>query len=179
MHISIDWIKDFVELPDMDPRDLAVRFTMATCEVEDVLTTGELLNRVKIVEITEIEDHPDSDHLHLVKFTDGKEVKQVVCGAPNVAVGKKVPFAPLGTTFAGGFTLVPKKIRGIMSEGMLCSETELEIGDDDSGLKIFDADAPLGMTVGEYIGQKSDILLDIDNKSITHRPDLWGHYGMA
>ncbi len=179
MHISIDWIKDFVELPDMDPKDLAVRFTMATCEVEDVLTTGELLNRVKIVEITEIEDHPDSDHLHLVKFTDGKEVKQVVCGAPNVAVGKKVPFAPLGTTFAGGFTLVPKKIRGIMSEGMLCSETELEIGDDDSGLKIFEDSAPLGVSVGEYIGQKSDILLDIDNKSITHRPDLWGHYGMA
>jgi phenylalanyl-tRNA synthetase beta chain len=179
MYISIDWIKDFVELPDMDPTKLAERFTMATCEVEDVLTTGELLDRVRIVEITEIEDHPDSEHLHLVKFTDGKEEKQVVCGAPNVEVGKKVSFAPLGTTFAGGFTLTPKKIRGVMSEGMLCSETELEIGTDDSGLKIFESDAPLGQTVGDYVGQKKDILLDIDNKSITHRPDLWGHYGMA
>ena len=179
MYISIDWIKDFVALPDMDPEKLAERFTMATCEVEEVLTTGELLDRVRIVEITEIENHPDSDHLHLVKFTDGKEEKQVVCGAPNVEVGKKVPFAPLGTTFAGGFTLTPKKIRGIMSEGMLCSETELEIGTDDSGLKIFESDAPLGQTVGDYVGQKKDILLDIDNKSITHRPDLWGHYGMA
>lgn len=179
MYISIDWIKDFVELPDLEPGKLAERFTMATCEVEDVLTTGELLNKVRIVEITEVENHPDSDHLHLVKFTDGKELKQVVCGAPNVEVGKRVPFAPLGTTFPGGFTLTPKKIRGVVSEGMLCSETELEIGSDDSGLKIFDSDAPLGKSVGDYIGQKNDILLDIDNKSITHRPDLWGHFGMA
>ena len=66
-----------------------------------------------------------------------------------------------------------------MSEGMLCSETELEIGDDDSGLKILPSDAPLGVSMGEYLGQKRDILFDIDNKSITHRPDLWGHYGMA
>jgi phenylalanyl-tRNA synthetase beta chain len=179
MYISIEWIKDFVDLPEISPEKLAERFTMATCEVDDVLTTGELLKRVRVVEITQVEDHPDSDHLHLVRFTDGKEERQVVCGAPNVAVGKKVPFAPLGTTFAGGFTLTPKKIRGIVSEGMLCSETELEIGDDDSGLKIFADDAPLGQSVGDYIGQKNDILFDIDNKSITHRPDLWGHYGMA
>jgi len=179
MYISIDWIKDFVELPDMAPEKLAERFTMATCEVDDVLTSGELLEKVRIVEITAVEDHPDSDHLHLVKFTDGKEERQVVCGAPNVAVGRKVPFAPLGTTFPGGFTLTPKKIRGVVSEGMLCSETELAIGDDDSGLKIFDASAPLGISVGSFLGQKNDILFDIDNKSITHRPDLWGHYGMA
>ena len=179
MHISIDWIKDYVELPDLPPEELAVRFTMATCEVEEVKTTGELLEKVRIVEITEIQDHPDSDHLHLVKFTDGKDSWEVVCGAPNVAVGKKVPYAPLGTTFAGGFTLVPKKIRGVMSEGMLCSETELEIGNDDSGLKIFPDDAPLGISIAEYLGVKGDILFDIDNKSITHRPDLWGHYGMA
>jgi len=179
MYISIDWIKDFVDLPEMSPEKLAERFTMATCEVENVLTSGELLEKVRIVEITAVEDHPDSDHLHLVKFTDGKEERQVVCGAPNVAVGKKVPFAPIGTTFPGGFTLTPKKIRGIVSEGMLCSETELSIGDDDSGLKIFDPTAPLGESVGLYLGQKKDILFDIDNKSITHRPDLWGHYGMA
>ena len=179
MYISIDWIKDYVELPDLSPEELAVRFTMATCEVEEVKTTGALLEKVRIVQITEIQNHPDSDHLHLVKFTDGKGSWEVVCGAPNVAVGKKVPYAPLGTTFAGGFTLVPKKIRGIMSEGMLCSETELEIGNDDSGLKIFPDDAPLGISVAEYLGVKGDILFDIDNKSITHRPDLWGHYGMA
>ncbi len=179
MHISIDWIKDFTELPEMEPVKLAERFTMATCEVEDVIVTGKLLDMVKIVEITAVEDHPDSDHLHLVRFSDGKEEKQVVCGAPNVKTGLKVPFAPLGATFPGGFTLVPKKIRGVLSEGMLCSGQELELNDDDSGLMVFPEDAPLGQSLGEYTGQKRDILFDIDNKSITHRPDLWGHYGMA
>ena len=179
MYISIDWIKDFVDLPDLAPEELAVKFTMATCEVDDVVTSGALLEKVRIVEITDVKAHPDSDHLHIVAFTDGAKSREVVCGAPNVEVGKKVSFAPIGTEFPGGFTLVPKKIRGVMSEGMLCSEAELEIGDDDSGLKILPSDAPLGVSMAEYLGMKGDILFDIDNKSITHRPDLWGHYGMA
>ncbi|MCP4156570.1 MAG: phenylalanine--tRNA ligase subunit beta, partial [bacterium] len=91
----------------------------------------------------------------------------------------KVPYAPLGTSFPGGFTLVPKKIRGIMSEGMLCSETELSIGSDDSGLAELPEEAKVGISILEYLGKKRDILLDIENKSLTHRPDLWGHYGMA
>ena len=99
MYISIDWIKDYVELPDLPPEELAVRFTMATCEVEEVKTTGELLEKVRIVEITEIQDHPDSDHLHLVKFTDGKNSRDVVCGAPNVAVGKESSLCPPGNNF--------------------------------------------------------------------------------
>lgn len=179
MIISIDWIKDFVNIPDMSPDELAVKFTLATCEVEEVLMTGDLLNNVTVAQITEVNNHPDSDHLHLVKFETGKGVREVVCGAPNVAPGKKVPFAPVGTTFPGGFTLTPKKIRGVMSEGMLCSETELSIGSDDSGLAELPENAVVGETMLDHLGQKRDVLLDIDNKSLTHRPDLWGHYGMA
>ncbi|MBB6482080.1 phenylalanine--tRNA ligase subunit beta [Spirochaeta isovalerica] len=179
MIISIDWIKDFVNIPDMSPDELAVKFTLATCEVEEVLMTGELLNNVTVAEITEVNPHPDSEHLHLVKFETGKGIREVVCGAPNVAPGKKVPFAPIGTTFPGGFTLTPKKIRGVMSEGMLCSETELSIGSDDSGLAELPEDAVIGETMLDHLGRRRDILLDIDNKSLTHRPDLWGHYGMA
>ncbi len=179
MIVSIDWIKDFVKFPEISPEELATKFTLATCEVEEVLLTGELLNKVSVAQITEIKDHPDSDHLHLVKFDTGKGVKEVVCGAPNVKVGLKVPYAPLGTSFPGGFTLVPKKIRGVMSEGMLCSETELSIGSDDSGLAELPEDAKVGISILEYLGKKRDILLDIENKSLTHRPDLWGHYGMA
>jgi phenylalanyl-tRNA synthetase beta chain len=179
MIVSIDWIKDFVKIPDMSSEDLATRFTMATCEVEEVLLTGELLNNVIVAQITEVNDHPDSEHLHLVKFETGKGIREVVCGAPNVKPGLKVPFAPIGTTFPGGFTLVPKKIRGILSEGMLCSETELSIGNDDSGLAELPEEAEVGKTMLEYLGKKRDILLDIDNKSLTHRPDLWGHFGMA
>lgn len=179
MIVSIDWIKDFVNIPEMSSDDLATRFTMATCEVEEVLQTGELLNTVTIAQITEVNNHPDSDHLHLVKFETGKGIREVVCGAPNVKPGLKVPFAPVGTSFPGGFTLVPKKIRGVLSEGMLCSETELSIGSDDSGLAELPDEAPVGVSMLEYLGKKRDILLDIDNKSLTHRPDLWGHFGMA
>lgn len=180
MKISIDWIKDFVNLPDISDKELSEKFTLATCEVEGLEKTGELLNTITIVEVVGKNPHPDSDHLNLVTFkVNEEETKQVVCGAPNVEVGIKVPFAPIGTSFPGGFTLVPKKIRGVMSEGMLCSETELDLGTDDSGLMILPTDAPVGVKMGEFLNIKQNLLLDIDNKSITHRPDLWGHYGMA
>ena len=112
-------------------------------------------------------------------FNTGDGEHRVVCGAPNVAVGMKVPFAPNGTTLPGGFTLEPKKIRGVLSEGMLCAEDELGLGEGHDGLLELPADAPVGTPLSEYMGLRKDVLLDIDNKSITHRPDLWGHYGMA
>jgi len=180
MNISINWIKDYVELPeDISPRDMGVKFTLATCEVEGVETSGEHLKAVKVVKITGIEKHPDADKLNLVTFDTGNGEKRVVCGAPNVEVGKKVPFACIGTTLPGGFTLTPKKIRGVESEGMLCAGDELGLSEDHEGLLILADDAEVGMSLDEHLGTESDIIFDIDNKSITHRPDLWGHYGMA
>jgi len=180
MNISINWIKDYVDLPgDISPRDLGIRFTLATCEVEGVETSGEHLKAVKVVKITGIEPHPDADKLNLVTFDTGEGEKRVVCGAPNVEIGKKVPFARIGTTLPGGFTLTPKKIRGIESEGMLCAEDELGLSDDHEGLMILPDDAVVGASLAEHLGAGSDIIFEIDNKSITHRPDLWGHYGMA
>lgn len=114
MNISINWIKDYVDLPeDISPEELGVKFTLATCEVEGVETTGAHLEQIKVVEITTIEPHPDADKLRLVSFNTGEDEKRVVCGAPNVEVGKKVPFASVGVTLPGGFTLTPKKIRGL------------------------------------------------------------------
>jgi len=180
MKISLDWIKEFVELPeDLTPEEIGMRFTLSTCEVEGVEVSNEHLEQVTVAEITEINPHPEADKLNLVKFKTAEGEKQVVCGAPNVAVGMKVPFAPIGTTLPIGFTLEPKKIRGIMSEGMLCAEDELGLGEGHEGLLELPGDAKIGMTLAEHLGMHSDVLLDIDNKSITHRPDLWGHYGMA
>lgn len=180
MFVSINWIKDFTKLPDIAAIDLATRFTMATCEVEDVVEHGRHLKTITIAEIISINKHPEADSLNLVtvKIDDNKS-KEVVCGAPNVAVGMKVPFAPLGTVFSSQFTLTPKIIRGIVSEGMLCSEAELGLGGDESGLFVQPSDAPLGMSMAEYYNRTVDTVFDIDNKSITHRPDLWGHIGMA
>ena len=108
-----------------------------------------------------------------------KKPKEVVCGAPNVRVGIKVPYAPLGTTLPSGLTLEPKKIRGILSAGMLCSEVELDIGEGASGLMELSEDSKPGMSMLEYLDLKADTIIDVDNKSLTHRPDLWGHYGIA
>ncbi|MDA3851064.1 MAG: phenylalanine--tRNA ligase subunit beta [Spirochaetaceae bacterium] len=180
MKISLDWIKEFTELPEeLSPDELGVKFTLSTCEVEGVELTNEHMEAVTVAQITVIEPHPEADKLNLVSFNCNDGEKRVVCGAPNVAVGLKVPFAPIGTTLPGGFTLEPKKIRGILSEGMLCAEDELGLGEGHDGLLVLREDAPVGQTMAEYLNLKADVLLDIDNKSITHRPDLWGHYGMA
>lgn len=179
MIISINWIRDFVDLPDLPPRDMGVRFTMATCEVDRIEQTGEILNRVTAAKILSIRKHPDADSLNLVTVETAEGKKEVVCGAPNVAVGLTVPYAPLGTTFPAGFTLEPKKIRGVLSEGMLCAEDELGLGNDHSGLLVLPETTPVGTPLAAVLKQTPDILFEIDNKSITHRPDLWGHYGMA
>lgn len=180
MLISLDWIKDFVSIPEMSPKELASKFTLATAEVEDIIVSGEDLKAILCVEIQSLKPHPDSDKLNLVTFNlgDGK-TKEVVCGAPNVRPGLKVPFAPIGTTLPNGMTLEPKKIRGILSEGMLCSETELGLGEGKSGLMELKSDVVPGTPLTVYLNQKSDIILDVDNKSLTHRPDLWGHFGLA
>jgi phenylalanyl-tRNA synthetase beta chain len=180
MLISLGWVNEFVELPQIDADDLANSFTMTTAEVEDVQQTNQHLNVIKVAQIKSLRKHPEADKLNLVTFDfGGSETKEVVCGAPNVKEGLKVPYAPLGTTLPGGFTLEPKKIRGILSDGMLCSEVELGLGEGASGLMELPEDAPIGQTMGDFLKMDSDIILDVDNKSLTHRPDLWGHYGIA
>ncbi|MFZ4714026.1 MAG: phenylalanine--tRNA ligase subunit beta [Bacteriovoracaceae bacterium] len=180
MHISIDWIKEFVQLPDLSPKDLGSKFTLATAEVEDVVVKNSHLKDISIVQIVSFIKHPEADKLNLVTFKISEmETKEVVCGAPNVKVGIKIPYAKIGTTLPNGLTLEPKKIRGIESHGMLCSAVELGLGEESSGIMELPSDAPLGQDMLTYLNETCDVLLDIDNKSLTHRPDLWGHYGMA
>ena len=126
MLVSIDWIKDFVNLNDVDTKELVNRFTLSSAEIEGVETTNAHLKNMWVVEITHIEKHPNADSLNLVTFKiNDKETRKVVCGASNVKIGLKTAYAPIGTVLPGGFELVPKEIRGILSEGMLCSESEL------------------------------------------------------
>lgn len=180
MLISLNWIKDFVELPNVDADDLANSFTMTTAEVEDVTTTFSHLKEIRVAQIKSLRKHPEADKLNLVTFDfGGKETKEVVCGAPNVREGIKIPYAPLGVTLPGGLTLEPKKIRGVLSEGMLCSAVELGIGTESNGIMELPEDAPIGQSMLEFLKVEADIVLDVDNKSLTHRPDLWGHYGLA
>ena len=179
MLISMDWIQDFVSLPQAPPEKMAERVTLATAEVESFLKINTHLRDIKIAQITAIHPHPQADRLNLVSFYEGSGEKQVVCGAPNVKVGLKVPYAPVGVTLPGGLTLTPKKIRGQLSSGMLCSAAELELGPQESGLMELPQISPVGQSLLDFFQIKEDIILNIDNKSLTHRPDLWGHYGMA
>jgi phenylalanyl-tRNA synthetase beta chain len=179
MLISLDWIKDFTALPDMPPKELASRFTLTTAEVEGVTMVGQGLENVQIVHVQSKRPHPEADKLNLVTFDTGNGMREVVCGAPNVREGMKVFYAPVGTTLPSGLTLEPKKIRGVLSDGMLCSSSELGLGAGVDGLMELPADATVGTRFAAYTGQKNDVILEVDNKSLTHRPDLWGHYGLA
>jgi len=181
MLVSLDWIRDFTKVPkDLSAEDIGLRLTMGTAEVEEVKAIGQFWDEIVVAEITHIEKHPEADKLNLVTFKKDKDSSfRVVCGAENVRVGLKTAFAPIGTTLPIGLTLEPRKIRGILSEGMLCSEEELALKDKSAGIIEFPDDAPLGESLKDYWAKSSDILFDIDNKSLTHRPDLWGHYGMA
>ncbi|MFI5390690.1 MAG: phenylalanine--tRNA ligase subunit beta [Bacteriovoracales bacterium] len=180
MLISIDWIKDFVSIPDMDPVKLGEKFTLACAEVEGVHSSGEHLKKMSVAKVLEIEKHPEADKLNLVTFEIANgEKRKVVCGASNVRVGMKTPYAPVGTVLPGGFELIPKKIRGVLSEGMLCSEEELGLKESSEGILELPDSAPTGQRLDLYFKETPDVLLDIDNKSLTHRPDLWGHFGMA
>ena len=184
MHISMDWIREFVDLPPFEgkegARKVATRFTMATAEVEEVLMSDEYYDRVVVAQIQQVEKHPAADKLNLVtfQFAPGKTHK-VVCGAQNVRPGLKVPYAPLNTSLPNGMVLTPKNIRGVMSEGMLCSGEELKIPSQIEGLLELPDSAPIGQTLGDYLNKKRDLVFVVDNKSLTHRPYLWGHFGMA
>lgn len=181
MLISLDWIRDFCNLDkSLTPQELGLKLTMGTAEVEGVETVNQFWKEVKTVEVTKIEPHPEADKLNLVSFKlNDQESFRVVCGAGNVRLGMKTVFAPIGTTLPIGFTLEPKKIRGVLSEGMLCSEEELGLSEKSAGIMDLPAETPVGVTLLTLWEKKEDVIFDIDNKSLTHRPDLWGHYGMA
>lgn len=180
MLVSVDWVRDYVSVPDLAPEEIYKRFTLSTAEVEEVKIKNAHLEKIVIAEILSFEKHPEADKLNLVTFKISEtDIRKVICGASNVKVGLRIPFAPTGTLLPNGLLLEPKKIRGVLSEGMLCSEEELGFKDESDGIMELSSDAPVGMPMLQYLNLKKDTILDIDNKSLTHRPDLWGHYGMA
>ncbi len=177
MLISMNWISEFTDLSGISLKELIGRFTLSTAEVEDIYEYGTKIKDVVVGKIIEINDHPNSKKLHLVKVDIGTEVVGCVCGAPNVFVGAVVPFAKLGGQ-VGDLEIKEAKIAGEISHGMCCSEKELGISEDHSGLMILEDIYPLGTDIKSFM-QLDDTVFEVDNKSLTNRPDLWGHYGIA
>ncbi len=177
MFVSINWIKEYVDLEGLDIKKLINSFTLATAEVEDIIVKGADLRDVVVGEILSIENHPNSKKLHLLKVDGGDRIYNVVCGAPNVRENMKIAFVKAGGRVpAGEISLAT--VAGYESEGMCCSAFELGLSDDKSGLMEIDVDAPNGTDLKD-IYPIDDIIFEVDNKSLTNRPDLWGHYGTA
>ena len=173
----MNWISDFVDLSGLDKKALIHNFTLSTAEVEDIIVKGEDTYGVVVAKILSVENHPSSKKLHLLKVDKGDEVIDVVCGAPNVREGMKVALATEGGAVCG-MKITAATVAGFLSHGMCCSESELGISDDHGGIMEIFEDAPLGTDV-KSLYDIDDIIFEVDNKSLTNRPDLWGHYGIA
>lgn len=179
MFLSMNWICDFVDLEGLDKVDLIHRFSLSTAEVEnEIFFKGSDISGIVAAEIKSVENHPDSKKLHLLKVDAGDgQLTDVVCGAPNVRVGMKTAFAPVGARI-GEIEIAPRKLAGFVSNGMCCSESEIGLSDDHSGIMEITDDIPNGTDI-KTVYDIDDIVFEVDNKSLTNRPDLWGHYGIA
>lgn len=177
MFLSMNWIRDFVDLDGIDLDELIHKFTLGTAEVEGYEHKGEDVKEVVVGKILTCEAIPESKKLHKLTVDGGDRIYDVMCGAPNARAGIKVPFVKPGG-MAGGMTIEAKPIAGYTSEGMCCSQKEIGVSDDHSGLWELDEDLPVGKNLKE-IYEIDDVVFEVDNKSLTNRPDLWGHYGIA
>jgi phenylalanyl-tRNA synthetase beta chain len=180
MKVPVSWLKEYVEI-DMSLDDLAHRLTMGGNEVDAIERTGWIDN-VVVGHVRAVAQHPDADRLSLVAVDYGEGVAEVVCGAPNVAEGQKIAYASIGAVLQDAYADEPgktrklkrSKIRGVVSEGMVCSVRELGIGDDHEGILVLDDDAVIGTPIGEVIGES---VLDIE--LTPNRPDCLGVVGVA
>lgn len=179
MFLSMNWISDFVDLSGLDKLELISKFSLSTAEVEnEIFHKGADISGIVVAEIKSVENHPESKKLHLLKVDIGDgELVDVVCGAPNVRVGMKTAFAKLGATI-GDITITPRSLAGYTSNGMCCSEKEIGISDSNDGIMEITDDLANGTDL-KAVYEIEDIVFEVDNKSLTNRPDLWGHYGIA
>ena len=159
MILSENWLREWVN-PDLDAEALAHALTMAGLEVDAVTTLAEGLNGIVVAEIVATEPHPDADKLRVCSVNTGSETVQIVCGAPNATAGLKAPLAQPGAKLPGGIKIKKAKLRGVESQGMLCSGAELNVSEDHDGLLALAADAPIGAPIEDYL-DLNDRLIEI------------------
>ena len=181
MKIPLSWLNEYVKVDDIDPKELAEKLTRAGLQVESVESVGgdPLSDLIVVVEVLESVAHPNSDHLHVCKVTDGTTEYQVVCGAPNMRAGIKTAFAKIGALIPeGGFKIKKGKLRGVESNGMCCSEKELHIGAGEAGIIEFPSDTPTGALVRDVAKlERPEVVFDIE---VTwNRPDALSVVGIA
>src|SRR5687767_13908138 len=174
MKVSLNWLRELVELPPT-VAELVDLLTLAGIEVEDVLTRGVEIPNVVVAQIRSSVQHPNADRLSVCQVDDGSDTpRQIVCGAKNYQVGDKVPLALPGAVLGPDFKIKVGKLRGVESQGMLCSADELGLPKGEDGLLILSPDATVGAPLAEIF--PGDTVLDLE---ITpNRPDLLSHVGI-
>ncbi|QQS37817.1 MAG: phenylalanine--tRNA ligase subunit beta [Ignavibacteriales bacterium] len=177
MKISLNWLKEYVDLSGLSTIEIVHTLTMIGLEVEDFVDQNELYKGFIVGQVKEKQKHPNADKLSLCIVNDGNNDFQVVCGAPNVATGQKIIFAPIGTEIPNGkFKITKAKIRGTESFGMICSDAELNLSDDHSGIRVLDENIIPGTSLIDAL-MLNDVLMEI---GITpNRPDALSHIGIA
>ena len=175
MKLPISWLKDYVDFEDTI-EGLADKLTFSGTEVEGIITLGGDCPGVVVGEVLEKDQHPNADRLSVCQVNDGEQVSQVVCGAPNVEVGGKYPFARIGAVLKGGFKIKKAKLRGVPSLGMLCAEDELGLSDAHEGLMVLDAALEPGTPMQEVLGPPETIF---ELEVTPNRPDCLSIIGMA
>jgi phenylalanyl-tRNA synthetase beta chain len=178
MKISVNWLKDFVDLQGVNIKDLWYRFTMSTAEIEDFVEVGKDIQNVIVAKVLKVEPHPSSHKLKIVDVDTGAGTVRCLCGAPNIREGIHVPFAKVGGSIKKIAEITKRTIEGVESNGVICSAAELGISDNHEGVMILSSEYKPGTDI-KTIMDIEDTIIDIDNKSLTNRPDLWGHYGIA
>ena len=190
MKVSLNWIRDYVQLPaDADLKKLAYDLTMSTVEVEDTIELAKQFGHMVVGVINTIEQHPNADKLRVCMTDIGGRVESIVCGGSNLREGMKVAVALPGSVCrwhgeGEPVEIKKSKLRGVDSYGMICGAVEIGLADlfptkeEAHILDLSDFDAPAGTPLADAL-DLNDIILEIDNKSMTNRPDLWGHYGIA
>jgi phenylalanyl-tRNA synthetase beta chain len=175
MKFSVNWLREFVDLPK-NPEEIAELLTRAGIETKNIETRGAKIDMVIVSQITASSRHPNADRLTVCEVNEGSDAKrQIVCGATNYKVGDKVPLALPGAKLPNGTEIRKSKLRGVESEGMLCSPIELGLGEDASGLLILSPDAKIGSPIADLF--PVDTILDVE---ITpNRGDLLSHFGLA
>jgi phenylalanyl-tRNA synthetase beta chain len=175
MKISANWLSAMLGTT-IDPKDASARLAMLGAPVESIEAVHQDLADVIVAEVERVEQHPNADRLSLCYVNNGSDVVEVVCGAPNVTAGKKYPYAAVGSVLPGGIKLKGRKIRGIASNGMLCSPDELALGTDHDGILELDTPVPAGTPLLDAL-PLGDFCLDVE--VTPNRPDLLSHKGIA
>ncbi|GAB1348548.1 hypothetical protein MASR1M107_07600 [Ignavibacteriales bacterium] len=177
MKIVLSWLNEFIDLSEISVEKLTYELTMAGLEVENVTDYNKVFDKFIVGEVVEKIKHPNADKLSVCKVNTGSETLQIVCGAPNVAAGQKVPVALEGAKIPDAdFVIKSTKLRGQLSQGMICSESELGLSNDHSGIMVLSAETEVGIPVAKAIGY-DDVVFEI---GITpNRPDALSHIGVA